>query len=246
MPGYDAILNFANKHNIHVIEDAAEVIGSEYKGRKAGSLSTTGVFSFHGSKTLTTGEGGLLTTHREDLFKRAQVLRDHGRLPGDLMFFNSEVAYKYKMSSMQAALGLAHLERVDELINRKRLIFDWYRQELKDVPGITLNAEAEGTKNTCSMVSAIIYARYHLPKAKLIERFSQYNIDSRPFFHALSSIPANRHLPQALTARQANTISYAFSPQPINLPSGLTLTQERVQYVCMAFKEILTKAKTKS
>src|SRR5688572_16563439 len=97
MPDMDAIKDVAQRHGIPIVEDAAEAIGSEYKGRKAGSFGHASVFSFHGSKTLTTGEGGMLLTDEAGLFERAQVLRDHGRKPGDKMFFNHEVAYKYKM-----------------------------------------------------------------------------------------------------------------------------------------------------
>src|SRR5665647_807553 len=118
------------EHNILVIEDAAEAIGTEYRNAKAGSFGDTGVFSFHGSKTLTAGEGGMLVCNREDIYRRVLFLRDHGRSPGDKMFYNTEVAYKYKMSSMQAALGLAQLERIDELVERKREIFKCYRKEL--------------------------------------------------------------------------------------------------------------------
>src|SRR5439155_2217506 len=107
MPDWDALRAVAEKHGIFVIEDAAEAVGSEYKGRRAGAFGDAGVFSFHGSKTLTTGEGGMLVTNDEELYRRALFLRDHGRQPGDHMFFNTEVAYKYKMSSLQAALGLA-------------------------------------------------------------------------------------------------------------------------------------------
>jgi perosamine synthetase len=239
IPDYDALNAIAAKQGIAVVEDAAEAIGTEYHGRKAGSIGATGVFSFHGSKTLTTGEGGLLATNRDDLHARILVLRDHGRLPGDRMFFNSEVAHKYKMSSMQAALGLAQLERVSELVERKRLIFDWYRQELQAVPGLTLNYEAPGTINSYWMVSAILDGRYSLTKERLMERFSQYNVDCRPFFHPLSSIPAYRDTAEAIAARQRNTVSYRISPQAVNLPSGLTMTPERVQYVCRSLKEIL-------
>ena len=123
MPDMDALLEVAGRNNIPVIEDAAEAAGAEYKGKKAGSFGDVGVFSFHGSKTLTTGEGGMLVTDRDDIHHRVLFLRDHGRKPGDNLFWNTEVAYKYKMSSMQAALGLAQLERIDELIERKREIF---------------------------------------------------------------------------------------------------------------------------
>ena len=95
----------------------------------------TGVFSFHGSKTLTTGEGGMLTTDSDAVAERVRVLRDHGRQPGDTMFRNTEVAWKYKMSSLQAALGLAQLERLAELVEAKRRIFGWYREELSGIAG---------------------------------------------------------------------------------------------------------------
>ena len=104
--------------------------GRSTAGAERAGFGDTSVFSFHGSKTLTTGEGGMLVTDDRELFDRAQFLRDHGRVPGDVQFFNTEVAYKYKMSSMQAALGLAQLERIDELVQRKRDIFAMYREHL--------------------------------------------------------------------------------------------------------------------
>lgn len=146
MPDIDAIQAVAKQHNIAIIEDAAEAIGSEYKSRKAGSLGDVSTFSFHGSKTLTTGEGGMLATDREDIYERAIFLRDHGRKSGDKQFWNTEVGYKYKMSAMQAALGLAQLERVDELAARKRQIFNWYEKAHSGLDGITLNYEAPGVK----------------------------------------------------------------------------------------------------
>ena len=116
MPDMDALGKVAARHGVAVVEDAAEAIGSEYRGRKAGSFGDAATFSFHGSKTLTTGEGGMLLANDEKIFRRASFLRDHGRAPGDKLFYNTEVAYKYKMSSMQAALGLAQLERIEELV----------------------------------------------------------------------------------------------------------------------------------
>src|SRR2546423_5498625 len=103
MPDMDAILEVATRNNISVIEDAAEAAGAEYKGKKAGSFGDVGVFSFHGSKTLTTGEGGMLVTDRDDLHRRVVFLRDLGRGPRDKQFWKTEVAFKYKMSSIQAA-----------------------------------------------------------------------------------------------------------------------------------------------
>jgi perosamine synthetase len=239
MPDMDGLRGVAAQHHIAIIEDAAEAIGSEYKGRKAGSFGDTGTFSFHGSKTLTTGEGGLLVTNREDIYHRALFLRDHGRPPGDKMFFNTEVAFKYKMSSMQAALGLAQLERIDELVCRKREIFSWYEDELSGVEGVTLNSQAPQTKNTYWMVTVVLDEKMGIGKERLMQAMDRKNIDCRPFFHPLSSLPAYATLGQAEQARQRNRISYRISPYALNLPSGLNMTLEKVRYVCAALKEIV-------
>jgi perosamine synthetase len=244
LPDMEAIQDIARRNNIAVIEDAAEAIGSEYKGKKAGSFGDTSVFSFHGSKILTTGEGGMLVTDREDIYHRVLFLRDHGRKPGGKMFWNTEVGYKYKMSSMQAALGLAQLERIEELVERKRQIFEWYRRELSEVEGIALNYEAPGTKNTYWMVTGILDKRFGKKKEHLMELMREKNIDCRPFFYPLSSLPAYEHLDQAREARQRNRISYQISPYGINLPSGLNMTEEKVSYVCAALKGMVRGCET--
>jgi len=242
MPDMDAIRAIARRHNISIIEDAAEALGAEYKGRRAGSFGDTGVFSFHGSKTVTSGEGGMLVTDREDLYKRIQVLRDHGRQPGDRMFWNTEVAYKYKMSSMQAALGLAQLERIDELLERKRQQFEWYKEGLAGVDGITLNAEPAGTLNVYWMVTVVLDPKFCLNKKQQIERLGQRGMDSRPFFHPLSSLPAYEDSEQAHIARQRNKVAYRISPYAINLPSALSLGRDEIDTVCDAFREVISSA----
>lgn len=241
VPDMDAIRDIAKRHGIAIIEDAAEAIGSEYKGKKAGSFGDTGVFSFHGSKVLTTGEGGMLVTDREDIHQRTLFLRDHGRKPGDKMFWNTEVAYKYKMSSMQAALGLAQLERIDELVTRKRQIFNWYQAELASTEGITLNYEAPSTKNTYWMVTAIVDEKFGITKERMIELMNEKDIDCRPFFYPLSSLPAYEHLEQAQLSRLRNHVSYQISPYGINLPSSLNITKEETVYVCEVLKVIVSK-----
>jgi perosamine synthetase len=181
----------------------------------------------------------MLVTDRENVNKRALFLRDHGRQPGDKMFFNTEVAYKYKMSSMQAALGLAQLERVEELICRKREIFSWYQDELSDVEGVTLNYQAPDTKSTYWMVTVVLEEKLGMGKEKLQPAMVERSIDCRPFFHRLSSLPAYAALSQAAQARQRNTVSYHISPYAINLPSGFNMTPEKVGYVCESLKEIV-------
>jgi perosamine synthetase len=244
LPNMTQIRKIADQHGIAVLEDAAEAIGSEFKGKKAGSFGDTGVFSFHGSKTLTTGEGGMMVTDREDLYERALFLRDHGRKSGDKLFRNLEIAFKYKMSSMQAALGLAQLERVEELVRKKRKIFSWYDKELSDHEYVAINHENPKTKNTYWMVTAIISKELNLNKTRLIELMREKGIDCRPFFHPLSSLPAYSNLKNSKDAKKRNSNSYRISPYGINLPSGMNMTEEKTKYVCNELKSIL-KAESK-
>ncbi len=181
----------------------------------------------------------MLVTDRKDLFQRVQVLRDHGRQPGDRMFWNTEVAYKYKMSSMQAALGLAQLERIEELLARKREQFACYQEELQGLNGITLNAQPEGTRNAYWMVTIVMDPKFGLNKTQLMERLSQHGMDVRPFFHPLSSLPAYEDSEQAHLARERNKVVYGISPYSINLPSALCLTSQDIKNVCDILKSVL-------
>jgi perosamine synthetase len=237
---WDAILDVAAKHGISVIEDAAEAMGSAYKGKMAGSFGDTGVFSFHGSKTLTTGEGGMLATNSTDIYDKVLFYRDHGRKPGDVMFLNQQVAYKYKMSSFQAAIGLAQLERVEELLARKRQIFKWYQQQLDSIDGLQMNYEAPDTINTYWMVTVILDPKLGLKKEKLMQLMESRNISCRPFFSPLSMIPAYEKYTEADLAKTRNTTSYTISPYGINLPSGMNMDREKVNYVCDMLKDLLS------
>jgi perosamine synthetase len=239
MPAMDKLLAIASARGIAVIEDAAEAVGSEYCGRLAGGFGDTSVFSFHGSKTLTTGEGGMLVTDRRDLYDRAQFLRDHGRVPGDVQFFNTEVAYKYKMSSMQAALGLAQLERIEELVQKKRDIFAMYRDAFLDVPGITLNAEPAGTKNSYWMITAVWDRALGKSKNDIVMAMRNGGVDVRPFFHPLSSLPAYAELPGVEIAGQRNVVSYDIGSRAVNLPSGFNVSEREVGTVCTALRRAL-------
>lgn len=241
LPDMDAIRDIAQRRNIAIVEDAAEALGATFRGRRAGSFGDTGVFSFHGSKTLTTGEGGMLVTDREDLWKRIQFLRDHGRSPGDRMFYNTEVAWKYKMSSLQAALGLAQLERVDELVARKREIFRWYADRLRDTPEFTLNHEPSGVHNVFWMVTVIVDSALGLAKEDVMQSLLERGIDTRPFFHPLSSLPAYRDCPSTKQAQQRNHVSYRIGRSGINLPSGFNMTEALVDRVVNDLRSIVAK-----
>lgn len=230
MPDMNPLLQIARANNLAVIEDAAEAIGSEYHGRKAGAFGDVSTFSFHGSKTLTTGEGGMLVTDRDDIYERCLFLRDHGRSTDGKMFWNLEVAYKYKMSSLQAALGLAQLERIEDLISFKRQLFAWYQELLADIPYIRLNSQADGVKNTYWMVTLLWDQHYRLDKYQLIQKLRDKGVDSRPFFNPLSSLPAyQQRVKPDISVRNPN--AYTIAPYGINLPSSFRTTKNDVVYI---------------
>jgi perosamine synthetase len=231
LPDMAALLSVAERQGIAVIEDAAEAIGSEYRGARAGSFGLASVFSFHGSKTLTTGEGGMLVTDSPEVDARCRSLSNHGRSPGDRLFESSEVGFKYKMSAFQAALGLAQLERIDELVARKREIFGWYREALASLDGVTLNPEPDGVLNTYWMVTAVVDRALGVDKHELLASLWERDIDARPFFHPLSSRQPYAGTPAAAGAEQRNPVAYDISARAVNLPSGFNLTPELVERI---------------
>lgn len=244
MADWAELRRIADRHSLLLIEDSAEALGSEYGGRKAGALGDTGVFSFHGSKTLTTGEGGMFVTNDDHLHQRVMTLRDHGRPPGDKLFLNTEVGFKYKMSALQAAFGLAQIERVEELIAKKRQIFEWYREALQDLDGIALNAEPQGTLNSYWMVTAIPDPSFGMDKFALMDAFRERRIDTRPFFSPLSSLPAFADRPESSAHMPANPVGETIAKYGVNLPSGYHMTRELVQRVTNALTQILSKPKS--
>ena len=240
MPEWDKILSIAKQKNIFVIEDAAEAIGSKYKNKPAGSFGDVSVFSFHASKTITTGEGGMLVTDRKDLFEKMLILRDHGRNPGDKNFFNDHIAFKYKMSSMQAALGLSQLSRLDKFIDKKRLIFNAYQQELSNVPDITLNPVIADVFSSYWMVCVILGKTYTIAISKLREKLLARGVDTRPCFHPLSSLPAYKeHIINNQAILNDTPVAYAIGPHGLNLPSSVVLTEDDIKDICNIFKDCL-------
>ncbi len=243
MPDMHAISAVAAAHGIPIIEDAAEAAGAVWKGAAAGSFGVAGAFSFHGSKTLTTGEGGMLVTNDDAVQARALSLCDHARPPGSRRdFATTGIGYKYRMSSLQAAFGLAQLERLDELIAKKRQIFGWYADRLGHIPGLALNVEAPGSLNTYWMVTAVIDRAYGLTTPRVMEELLIEGIESRPFFRPLSSSPGFDQTPEARAAAARNTVAYDISPRAVNLPSALILREEQVDRVCAAVESLLRRS----
>ena len=228
----DEIMRIAKEHNLYVIEDCAEAHGAEYKGKKIGSIGDIGAFSFYGNKIITTGEGGMLTTNNPDLYERAKFLKDHA-MSKDKRYFHPEVGYNYRMTNIQAALGLAQLERVDEIIEKKRKIFEWYREGLKDMRGIILNPEKEWARSVFWMVCLVNERFDESSRDEFMKRLREKGVDTRPFFYPCSMMPMYKK------DGFMNPVSYDIYKKGINLPSGYTLNKEDIELICREITTIL-------
>lgn len=210
----DELMAIGDKHGIPVIEDAAEAIGSVYYGKRAGSIGKFGTFSFHGTKTVTTGEGGMFVTNDANLFEQVLTLSNHGRARGQpKQFWPDMVGFKYKMSNIQAAIGSAQMERIDEIIARKREIMHHYRMSIDKWPGTATNPEPEGIINGGWMPTVTFDKRTGISTEMLQSAYAAENIDARVFFHPLSSLPMfgdcrNNRVARDLHKRAINLPSY--------------------------------------
>lgn len=186
----DKLLAIGGRHGIPVVEDAAEAIGSVWHGKRAGSMGSFGTFSFHGTKTVTTGEGGMFVTNDDALYESVLTLSNHGRSRAQIkQFWPDVVGHKYKMSNVQAAIGCAQMERVEELISRKREVFAIYASHLKQLAGISFNTEPLGTQNGYWMPTAVFHRDTKITQQRLLAAFQRENIDARVFFWPLSTTP---------------------------------------------------------
>lgn len=240
MPDMDQILKIAKKNKIYVIEDAAEAMGAEYKGKKAGSFGDVSAFSFNATKIMISGQGGMVATNNKKLYEKFEILSHHGMLPyNKKMFWSVEIGYNYLWTNIQASLALAQLRRLDELLEIKRKIFSWYQKRLGNIKEITLNSPLKNTKSTYWMVNAVLRGKYKIAKEKLIDEFKKFHIDTRPFFYPVSSQPAYTKYCKDKNYQKKNEISYALSPYTISLPYSLELTESDVNYICDIFIKIL-------
>lgn len=220
----DALLAIGNKHGIPVIEDAAEAIGSVWHGKRAGSMGTFGTFSFHGTKTITTGEGGMFVTQDEALYEKVLTLSNHGRARGQTkQFWPDDVGFKYKISNMQAAIGCAQMERVDDLIAGKRRIFAYYAKHFRELP-LKMNPEPAETKNGFWMPTIVVDKEVEFDREVLLAAFKADNIDGRVFFWPLSMLPMFNNKPE-------NVVSYGLYKRAINLPTYHDLTEAEMERV---------------
>jgi perosamine synthetase len=214
----DKLLAIGKKHDIPVIEDAAEAIGSIYHGKRAGSIGKFGTFSFHGTKTLTTGEGGIFVTNDADLYEAVLTLSNHGRARSQTkQFWPDMIGFKYKMSNIQAAIGCAQIERIDDLIAAKRRIFRYYRTHLYDLPA-KMNPEAKGNINGYWMPTIVANKGAQFDRETLLDLFKADNIDGRVFFWPLSMLSMFENRPD-------NIVSNELCLRGVNLPSYHDLSE---------------------
>jgi perosamine synthetase len=230
----DTILDFAKKHRLYVIEDAAEAHGAEYKGRRIGSIGDVGCFSFYANKIITTGEGGMIVTNNEELAEKARWLRAHAYGRQGMHFYHEALGFGYRMSGMQAALGLAQLERIDEFISIRRKNAKLYNSLLSELEKkIILPPEASWAKNVYWMYSILIQDRFGISRDELIKKLELEGIETRTFFYPI-------HV-QPIYAKQYRGQSFPvadeLSIKGINLPSGNNLTADEVTYVCECIKK---------
>jgi perosamine synthetase len=225
----DGIMNLAEQYNLYVIEDASEAHGARYKNRMVGSIGDLGVFSFYGNKIITTGEGGMITTNNPEFYEKAAFLRDHA-MSKDKRYWHPEIGFNYRMTNLQAALGVAQLERIAELINKKRQIFKWYEESLEGVSVIKLNPQKDWAENVYWMICLLLEEGISDKKESLTQKLKEKGIDSRPFFYPISLMPMYK-------SEGINRIAYSVSRRGLNLPSGVDLTREEVDYIAHAICE---------
>jgi perosamine synthetase len=231
----EAILDIRESTGIPVVEDAAESLGSSRNGRFTGTFGDTGVFSFHGTKLITTGEGGMLVTNNEDTYRTVQTLNNHGReFESSKQFWSVVQGYKFKMSNIQAALGLGQLKGLEKKIDRKREIFSSYVKELEPVSHlIEMNIEKGGDVNSYWMPTVVFASSLGVGREEILATFRNAGIDARVFFWPLSSFPF-------LEGKPSNPIAADISSRAINLPSFEEITPQEIKMVSSVVLKLCT------
>lgn len=227
----DAIMAIAEEKGLSVVEDAAPSIGAEVNGRRTGSFGDFAAFSFQGAKLAVTGEGGMLLTDDEELYKKAYVIWDQGRRPGT--FWIERLGWKYKMANALAAIGLGQLERNDEMVDAKRRVFRWYNDGLRGVPHVSLNHEAGWARSIYWMTSLLLDEAAGLSRDDLIGELKRRNVDTRPVFPAISQYPIWP------VRQEPGPNAFRIGSQALNLPSGVRLLEGEVRYICDQIRDLV-------
>jgi perosamine synthetase len=233
----DPIIELANKHNLKIIEDAAEAHGAEYKGRKTGSLSDAAAFSFYANKIITTGEGGMVVTDEKEVMEKAKLLRNHAF--GKPRFLHKELGFNYRLTNVQAAIGLAQMEHAKELIEARINNAQIYNSLLKDVGGITLPPKKDWAKNVYWMYGILIQKNFGLKKDEVMLRLKEKGIETRSFFLPMHKQPVYQQNDDRFPQTTGSfPVSEELFEKGLYLPSSSSLTKEEIKEVTEKIVEI--------
>lgn len=225
-----ALRRLARQHDMVLLEDAAEAHGAEVAGRRVGTLGHVGCFSMFANKIVTTGEGGILVTGNHRLADLARRLRDHGM--GRRKYWHPVIGYSYGMSNLQAAIGLAQVERLDEVLKRKDAIAERYARGLREIPGVRLPEPRSGVRSVCWLFPMLVEPRaFGLGRQALMRTLAARGIETRPFFHPLHRLPPYRR-------RERFPVAERLAGRGLNLPSGPAITDEEIDRVVEAIRRI--------
>ncbi|MDM8000436.1 MAG: DegT/DnrJ/EryC1/StrS family aminotransferase [Dehalococcoidia bacterium] len=224
----DAIMGIARRHNLYVIEDAAEAHGALYKDRKVGSFGHINCFSFFGNKIISTGEGGMCLTNDDGLAGKMRILRDHGMNPNRRYWYDV-VGFNYRMTNLQAAVGTAQVDRLDELVARRRRLAQSYAEgfgALADRGWITLPPEMPWARSVYWMYSILVEDGLGMRRDEVIDALKGCGIETRPLFYPLHAMPPYRD-----SASGGFPVAEELSRKGLNLPSGPGVSREEVDKI---------------
>jgi perosamine synthetase len=230
----DPLIELARRHGITVIEDAAESHGAEYKGRRCGSLGDAAGFSFYGNKIITTGEGGMITTDDREIARLAWNLRDHA-FSAERHFWHKYVGFNYRMTNLQAAVGLAQVEQMDEFVAARRRNAEEYTRRLRDIPGITTPPQAPWAKNVYWMYGILVdKEQFGMNRDELRHALAEHGIETRTFFIPMHCQP----IYWKAFKGQRYPVAERLCRDGFYLPSASSLTLAEIEYVTDVIREV--------
>ncbi|MBW1705122.1 MAG: DegT/DnrJ/EryC1/StrS family aminotransferase [Deltaproteobacteria bacterium] len=227
----EPVLDIADEFGLNVVEDAAEAHGAEYRGRKCGGMGDVSVFSFYANKLITTGEGGMVLTQRDDLCEKARALRNLC-FQKSRRFYHEDLGYNFRMTNIQAALGVGQLERIEQIVDRKRAIAMAYQERLGGVKGIVLPVEEEWAKNIYWVYGIVLDDSTDMDAAQFAECLAEVGIDTRPFFLGMHEQPVFQKM--GLFNDNHFPVAERLSRQGLYLPTGLSIKESEINRVCKA------------
>lgn len=230
---FDAIKKICKKHNLKLISDSAESLGSLYKGKPTGSQGDISTFSFFGNKIITTGEGGMITTNSKKLYDLCKLYRDQGKDTSIHNYYHPVIGFNYGFTNLQAAVGIGQLKQIKTLVRKKREIATLYLKLLKDIPGISFQKEADCAQSNWWMFSILVdQKKFGMSRDQLIRHLATQNIETRPFFYPMHMLPPYK---KGLKASDF-PVTKKIAGQGMNLPTYASLTKDQVQYVVNSIK----------